>query len=402
MSTGAQVRRKAPELTRKERTEYLVFGSPLIGEAEIDEVVATLRSGWIGTGPRVAKFEKMMAEYTGARYAIALNSCTAALHLSLLVAGVGPGDEVITTPMTFAATANAIIHTGAVPIFADVDLQTMLIDPAAIEAAVTPRTKAILPVHLAGRPCAMNEILDIARRHGLRVIEDAAHCIEGQYENRQIGTIGDLTCFSFYVTKNLTTSEGGMITTDNPEWAERLRVMSLHGMDKDAFKRFGHSGYKHYQVTFPGYKYNMTDIQAALGLHQIQRLEVNWTRRQQIWGYYQEMFSDLPLSLPVPDAVNIRHARHLYTVMISPKSCGKKRDEVLNLLNTQKIGTGVHYCALHLQPYYREAFGFREGNFPNAEQIGSATLSLPLSAKLSDEDVEDVVYAVRRIWSEGI
>jgi dTDP-4-amino-4,6-dideoxygalactose transaminase len=387
------------EHTARVRHDFLVFGSPLIGDAEIEEVVATLRSGWIGTGPRVSRFEEMMREYTGADHAIALSSCTAALHLSLLALGIGAGDEVITTPMTFAATANAIVHTGATPVFADVNRATMLIEPHAIEAAITARTKAIIPVHLAGRPCPMHEIMGIAARHGLRVIEDAAHCIEGRYDKRCIGTIGDLTCFSFYVTKNLTTAEGGMVTTSNAEWADQIRVLGLHGMDKDAYRRFGDSGYKHYQVVAPGYKYNMTDIQAAIGLHQLQRLETSWTRRDQIWNYYQEMFSDLPIHLPAADEPNIRHARHLYTAVVVRAECGKGRDHVLNLLAENKIGSGVHYLALHLHPYYRRTFGFKEGDYPNAEWVGEGTFSLPLSAKLSDEDVEDVVQAVRRILS---
>jgi dTDP-4-amino-4,6-dideoxygalactose transaminase len=377
----------------------LVFGSPLIGESEIQEVIDTLRSGWVGTGPRVAKFEQLMQEYTGARHAIAVSSCTAALHLSLLALGIGAGDEVITTPMTFAATANAIVHAGATPVFADVNRATMLIEPDAIEAAITSKTKAIIPVHLAGRPCPMNEIMDIAARHGLRVIEDAAHCIEGRYDDKRIGTIGDFSCFSFYVTKNLTTAEGGMVTTSSEEWADKIRVLGLHGMDKDAYRRFGDTGYKHYQVVAPGYKYNMTDIQAAIGIHQLPRLEASWTRRDQIWTYYQDMLSNLPIHLPVADEPNIRHARHLYTPVVVHAECGKDRDDVLNLLTENKIGTGVHYLALHLQPYYRSAFGFKKGDYPNAEWIGAGTFSLPLSAKLSDDDVEDVVQALRRIFS---
>lgn len=377
------------------RESFLVFGSPLIGEAEVEEVVATLRSGWIGTGPRVARFEQMMKEYTGAEHAIATSSCTAALHLSLLALGIGPGDEVITTPMTFAATANSIIHTGAKPVFADVDRGTMLIEPEKIEAAITPRTKAIIPVHLAGRPCPMDEIIALARRHNLWVIEDAAHCIEGRYRDRKIGSISDLTCFSFYVTKNLTTCEGGMVMTNNQEWAERIRTLGLHGMSKDAYKRFSDQGYKHYEVVAPGYKYNMTDLQAALGIHQLERIERSWVRRNEIWNQYQAAFADIPVHLPVPDTSDIRHARHLYTLIVHEAECGKDRDEILDRLAQMKIGTGVHYTALHLHPYYRTRFGFSRGAFPNAEWIGEGTLSLPLSAKLTDTDVEGVIEAVR-------
>jgi dTDP-4-amino-4,6-dideoxygalactose transaminase len=385
---------------KRTRQDLLVFGSPLIGEEEIAEVVATLRSGWIGTGPRVAQFEEMMKEYTAAQYAIALSSCTAALHLSLLVLGIGPGDEVITTPMTFAATANAILHTGARPVFADVNRGTMLIEPEGIEAAITPRTRAILPVHLAGRPCAMDKILAIAKSHGLFVIEDAAHCIEGSYHGQKVGSMGDLTCFSFYVTKNLTTAEGGMITTGNAEWAARLRTLALHGMDLHAFNRFGDRGYRHYQVVEAGYKDNMTDIQAALGIHQLRRIEAAWERRNAIWNEYQKAFHDLPVHCPASDEPETRHARHLYTILAEKKECGKSRDELLEHFTQHKIGTGVHYTALHLHPYYRKTFGFKEGDFPNTEWIGQATLSLPLSAKLSNGDVEDVIAVLRHLLGE--
>jgi dTDP-4-amino-4,6-dideoxygalactose transaminase len=376
------------------REKFLVFGSPLIGEEEIAEVVAALRSGWIGTGPRVAQFEENMKSYTGAPHAIAVSSCTAALHLSLLALGIGPGDEVITTPMTFAATANAIVHAGAKPVFADVNRKTMLIEPERIERAITRKTKAVIPVHLAGRVCAMNEILSLANKHGLHVIEDAAHCIEGRHEGRRAGNIGEISCFSFYVTKNLTTGEGGMVTTSNPDWASRIRMLSLHGMDKDAHQRFSESGYKHYQVVEPGYKYNMTDIQAALGIHQLKRIEKCWLRRNEVWSYYQNSFSNLPVHLPAPDEPATRHARHLFTIQVYKNECGKTRDEVLDSLTRQKIGCGVHYTPVHLHPYYRKTFGYREGAYPNAEWIGEGTFSLPLSAKLTDEDVEDVVAAV--------
>lgn len=379
------------------RDSFLIFGSPLIGEEEIQEVVATLRSGWIGTGPRVAKFEERMREYTGAKHAIAVSSCTAALHLSLLALGIGPGDEVITTPMTFAATANAIVHAGAKPVFADVDRKTALIDPEKVEAAITPRTRAIIPVHIAGRPCAMDEISTIAKKYGIHIIQDAAHCIEGRYRGRRIGSTEDLTCFSFYVTKNLTTGEGGMVTTDNEEWADKIRILALHGMDKDAYKRFSDSGYKHYQVVAPGYKYNMTDIQAALGLHQLLRIEASWQRRNQIWNYYQQALADLPVHLPAPDGPDIRHARHLYSMVMCETECGRSRDELLNLLNEHRIGSGVHYTAVHLHPYYRKSLGFGEGAYPKAEWIGNGTLSLPLSAKLTDQDAEDVVGALHQV-----
>jgi len=394
------MRHAAKQIEAPPRDSFLVFGSPLIGKAEIAEVVATLRSGWIGTGPRVAQFEEMMKAYAGAQHAVAVSSCTAALHLSLLALGIGPGDQVITTPMTFAATANAIVHTGAKPVFADVNRETMLIEPEMIERAITRKTKAVIPVHLAGRVCAMSEIMPLARKRSLHVIEDAAHCIEGRYQGQHVGNIGDLTCFSFYVTKNLTTGEGGMVMTENREWASRIRTLSLHGMDKDAYRRFSDTGYKHYQVVEPGYKNNMTDIQAALGIHQLKRIETSWKRRNEIWKYFQENLRGLPIDLPAPDEHDTRHARHLFTIQVHEEECGKTRDQVLDSLTRQKIGCGVHYTPVHLHPYYRKTFGFSEGDFANAEWIGEGTLSLPLSAKLTAEDVEDVVAAMRHALEE--
>ncbi len=378
------------------RKEFLVYGQPRIEEDEIQEVVDTLRSGWIGTGPKVSKFQEDFSAYTGAKYAMALNSCTAALHLSLVVLGLQPGDEVITTPMTFCASANAIIHAGAIPVFADIDRETFNIDPAAIEAKITDKTRAILPVHFAGRPCDMDKIMDIAKKHNLYVVEDCAHAIETRYQGKQAGTFGDIGCFSFYVTKNLVTGEGGMVITNNEEYANKVKVYGLHGMSKDAWKRFSDEGFKHYEVVFHGFKYNMTDMQASLGIKQLPKVENYLLRREKIWRKYDEAFADLPLILPLPEQENTRHARHLYTVLIDDKA-NKSRDEVLNALQKENIGTGVHYIALNLHPYYQDRFGYRRGDFPNAEFVSDRTLSLPLSAKLTDEDVEDVVAAVRNV-----
>ena len=379
------------------RQQYLVFGSPLIGEEEIAEVVATLRSGWLGTGPKVKRFEEMFREYVGAKHAIAVNSGTAALHLSMVVSGVGPGDEVVTTPMTFCATANAVLHTGATPVFVDVDPQTMNIDPTRIAAAITPRTRAILPLHFAGRPCPMDEIRAIADEHGLLVIEDAAHCVEGRHHGRNVGTLSTLTCFSFYVTKNLMTAEGGMVTTEEDSLAAKIKMYGLHGLSADAWQRFSDKGYNHYQVVFPGFKYNMTDIQASLGIHQLPRLEPQLQRREEIWRRYDEAFASFPITCPAPAEPNTRHARHLYTILVEQDRCGKTRDQVMRELHERRVGTGVHYTALHLHPYYRERFGYREGQFPNTERIGRSTLSLPLSAKLTDEDANDVIAAVHDV-----
>lgn len=379
------------------RKDILVFGSPRIEEPEIAEMVSTLRSGWIGTGSKVGKFEELFREYIGSPYAIALNSCTAALHLSMLLAGIGQGDEVITTPMTFCATANAIIHAGAKPVFVDVKRDTMNIDPNLIERAITPRTKAIVPVHFAGRPCEMDPIMEIARRYRLIVVEDAAHCIEGGYRGRKIGTIGDITCFSFYVTKNVTTGEGGMVTTHREDWADKIKMYGLHGMSRDAWKRYSDEGFKHYQVIFPGYKYNMTDMQASLGIHQIKRIETYYKRREEIWKQYDEAFKNLPLSIPSPPEKETKHARHLYTILLNLEELKVDRDTFQQTLYEEKIGTGIHYISLHLHDYYRKIYGYRPEDFQNSRHISERTISLPLSAKLTNQDVEDVIHAVKKL-----
>jgi dTDP-4-amino-4,6-dideoxygalactose transaminase len=385
----------AEKVRTRTRPNMLVFGSPLIGEEEVQEVAETLRSGWLGTGPRVRRFEEAFREYAGAKHAMALNSCTAGLHLALIVAGLRPGDEVITTPMTFCATANTVLHAGGRPVFADVDRRTMNIDPQRVEDAITPRTRAIVPVHFAGRPCDMDALMDIARRHDLMVIEDAAHCIEGLYKGRKIGSIGDMTCFSFYVTKNIVTGEGGMVTTNRDVWADKVKMYGLHGMNKDAWKRYSDEGFKHYQVVFPGFKYNMMDIQAAIGLHQLRKVEPFLSRRETVWETYDRAFAGLPVFVPEPAEPDTRHARHLYTLLLDLERLPVGRDEFQQRLHRRNIGTGIHFTALHLHEYYRKTFGYKPDDFPNARWISERTISLPLSAKLTDEDVDDVVAAVR-------
>lgn len=379
--------------------DFLVFGSPLIEEAEIQEVVDTLRSGWLGTGPKVARFEEMFRQYVGSRYAMAVNSCTAGMHLSLVAAGIGPGDEVITSPMTFVSTVNSILHAGATPVLVDCERETGLIDCEQIERAITPRTKAIVPVHLYGRPCNMDAIMDIAERHDLLVVEDAAHAIEAVYKGQKVGNIGHLTCFSFYVTKNIVTGEGGMVTTNNPDFADKIKVYALHGMTKDAWKRYSDEGYKHYQVVFPGYKYNMMDLQAAIGLHQLPRVDQWLERRNEIWQRYNTAFADLPVGLPVSDEPDTVHARHLYTLLIDREHCGISRDECLERLYQRNIGTGVHFIGVHLHPYYHERFGFNREDFPNATWISERTISIPLSPKLSESDIENVVASIKSVLS---
>lgn len=388
-----------PPVRSKDR--FLVFGAPAIEDAEIAEVVASMKSGWLGTGPKVARFERDFAAYEGVPHAAAVNSCTAALHLSLLAAGLQPGDEVITTPLTFCATVNAIIHAGARPVLADVDPRTMNLDPRAVEARLTPRTRAIVPVHMAGRPCDMDALMALAARHGLKVIEDCAHAIETEYHGRKAGTFGDFGCFSFYVTKNVVTGEGGMVLTRREEDLARIKVLALHGMSKDAWKRFSDEGYKHYQVVEAGFKYNMMDLQAAIGIHQLQRIEPYWRRRQEIWTRYEAAFADLPVARPAPPEPGTRHALHLYTLLIDPARAGLTRDAFLDAMTAQGIGVGVHYLSVPEHPYYQKTFGWRPEEFPHAMQIGRQTVSLPLSAKMTDADVEDVVTAVRRVLGRG-
>ena len=379
------------------RKDFLVFGSPLIGQDEIDEVVDSLKSGWISTGPKVARFEALFKNYIGSDYALALNSCTAGLHLSMIVAGLKEGDEVITTPMTFGATANAILHSRAKPVFVDITLPSMNIDPGNIEAHITDKTKAIVPVHFAGRPCDMKNIKKIAQKHHLIIIEDAAHALEATYHGQKVGTIGDLTVFSFYVTKNLVTGEGGMITTGNGSYAEMIQTYALHGMSKGAWKRYSDEGFKHYRIVYPGFKYNMMDIQAALGIHQLSKTENYLKRREEIWHRYDEALKTLPLDIPAPAEENTTHARHLYTILLRLDELTADRDTIQQALYAENIGTGIHFISLHLHPYYQETFGYKRSDYPNATYVSDRTISLPLSAKLTDEDVTDVINAVTKV-----
>lgn len=375
---------------------FLVFGAPAIEEAEIQEVVAALRSGWIGTGPRAARFERDFAAYKGVENVAAVNSCTAALHLAMVAAQIRPGDEVITSALTFCATVNAIIHAGGKPVLADVDPGTMNIDPVEVRKKISGRTRALLPVHFAGRACDMDAIGALAERHGLKLIEDCAHAIETEYRARKAGTFGDYGCFSFYVTKNVAAGEGGMVIARRPDDIARVKMLALHGMTRDAWMRFSDAGYKHYQVVECGYKYNMMDIQAAIGIHQLERVERNWQRRRELWNRYDAAFADLPVTRPAAPERATRHAYHLYTLLIDERAAGIERDRFLEAMTAHNIGVGVHYVSIPEHPYYREAYGWRPEDYPNAMRIGRQTVSIPLSAKLSDADADDVITAVRR------
>ncbi len=388
------------------RKKFLVFGAPDIREKEIEEVVKTLKSGWLSTGPRVARFEEDFKNYIGCKYAITLNSCTAGLHLALEIARIGKGDKVITSPLTFASTANVIIHQGATPVFIDVEKETGNIDPNKIQDYLKLRTpnselrtrlKAIIPVHLYGRPCRMDEIMKIAKENSLFVIEDAAHAVEARYKNKKIGNIGHLTAFSFYATKNVVTGEGGMLTTNNDEWAKKLRVLRLHGLSKDAWKRYSQEGFTPYDILYPGYKYNMMDIQAALGIHQLKRVEENLKMREKYFRLYNQAFAKIPeIETPIEEK-NIRHARHLYTILLKLERLKCDRNQFAVALQAENIGIGIHFLALHLSSYYKKRFGYKRGDFPNAEYISDRTISLSLSTKLTEEDINDVMDAVRKV-----
>jgi dTDP-4-amino-4,6-dideoxygalactose transaminase len=378
------------------RERFLVFGAPAIEDDEVREVVDSIRSGWLGTGPKVARFEEDFRKYKGAPHAVAVHSCTAALHLSILAAGLKPGDEVITTAMTFCATVNAIIHAGATPVLADVEPDTMNIDPACVERRITPKTRAILPVHFAGRPCDMDALCGMAAARGLTIVEDCAHAIETEYKGRKTGGFGDFGCFSFYVTKNIVTGEGGMVLCRKEQDAARIKILALHGMSKDAWNRFSDEGYKHYQVVDAGFKYNMMDIQAAIGIHQLKRVEKYWSRRREIWDRYNEAFAGLPVGLPAAPAPDTRHAYHLYTIMIDEARAGISRDAFLNEMTANNIGVGVHYLSIPEHPFYQDKYGWKPEEYPNAQRIGRQTVSLPISAKLTEEDIEDVVAAVKK------
>ena len=378
------------------RENFLIFGSPTIGDAEIAEVVDSLRSGWVGTGPKVHRFESMLSEYVGAPHARCLASCTAALTLSLKVLDIGPGDEVLVPAMTFVASANAVEHAGATPVLIDSEPGHGLIDLDAAEAAITPRTRAIMPVHLAGRPVDMDRLAELRDRHGLHVIEDAAHAIGAEWHGRRIGSWGNVTAFSFYATKNITTIEGGAILTDSPVIAERVERLALHGLSAGAWQRFTDRGFRHYEAVEPGFKYNMTDIQAALGLVQLPQLDGWIERRRELWERYDDLLVDLPLGTPPPAEPDTRHARHLYQVRLTDEA-PLGRDELIQALHDRNIGAGVHYRGVHLHPYYRRTYALSPDDFPVATELSARTISLPLGPALTQADQDDVVQALTRL-----
>jgi len=373
------------------------FFRPDIGEEEIAAVVDTLRSGWLTVGPRTQEFEEEFARAVGAPHAVAVSSGTAALHLALDALDLEPGDEVITSTLTFTATGATIVHSGARPVLVDCTRDTLNIDPADVARKVTPRTRAVVPVHFAGQPAAMDEILDIARRHRLKVVEDAAHALPASYRGRAVGTIGDVTAFSFYATKNLTTGEGGMLTLTDATVADRLRSRRLHGMSRDAWRRYSVQGSWRYDVSYPGFKYNMTDLAASMGLVQLRRLPALHRRRQEIVALYDALLHDRPELEPLTVTPGVMHAWHLYVIRLRPEMLRINRDALIELLKAEGISTGVHFIPLHLHSFYRDAFGCRAEDFPIASAAAETILSLPLFTLMSDDDARYVATTVRRL-----
>jgi dTDP-4-amino-4,6-dideoxygalactose transaminase len=379
------------------REDYLLFGRPEIHDEEIDEVVNVLKSGWIGTGPKTKQFEEDMKSLLGCKHAIALNSCTSALHLCLLCSGIGPGDEVIVSPMTFAATVNVIEHIGAKPVFVDIDKSSFNMDPKKIENAITKQTKAILPVHFAGLPCDMDEINSIAKKRGLLVIEDAAHAIGAEYKGKKVGNGENPTCFSFYVTKNVTSAEGGMVTLNDDSLAEKIRIYSLHGLSKHAYQRFAKNASKTYEVLYPGYKYNMTDLNAAIVLHQLKRLKEVNLKRKSYFELYKKLLEDCDLIELPPDLPDRKSSYHLFPILLRLDMLKIGKLEFMAAMDKENIGTSVHYNAIHLEPFYANKYGMRRGSCQRAEYVSDRTVSIPLQSSMSEKDVVCVSKAVIRL-----
>jgi dTDP-4-amino-4,6-dideoxygalactose transaminase len=377
------------------RSDLLPFALPDLDDAEIREVAHTIQSGWITTGPKTRQFEVDFSRLIGAKHAIAVNSCTAALHLALDAIGLSNFDEVITTPLTFAATSEVVRYFNAKPVLVDIDPITLNIDPKKIEASLTKKTKAIIPVHLAGLPCDMQAIMRIAQTHSIRVIEDAAHAMPTIYKERENNALGDLVCFSFYATKTITTGEGGMICTENDKWAERCRSMSLHGLTQNAWNRYSSEGSWYYEINAPGYKYNMTDIAAAMGIAQMSKMDRMWKRRKEIAEKYNATFSNIEqLQIPYSNFTEQKHAWHLYILRLNLDLLKINRNIFIDELRKRKIVTGVHFIPLHIHPYYRNLYNYKPQDFPNAMSEYLRSISLPIYSKMSDQDINDVIDAV--------
>lgn len=380
------------------RSTFLPYALPMFGPEEEQEVLQALASGWITTGPRTKKLEEKLAEYTGAKQAVCVDSCTAALHLSLAALDLKPGDEVITSPLTFCATANTILHSNGTLVLADVECDTLNLSVAEVEKAITPRTKAIVPVHYAGHPCEMDEMLALAKKHNLKVVEDAAHAVGAEYKGRKIGTIGDATCFSFYATKNMTTAEGGAITLNDEELTAKIRILSLHGMSKDAWKRYTSAGSWYYEVVAPGFKYNMTDIEAALGLHQLRRLDEFCETRIRYAKVYDAALAKLDgLVRPLVPRSHVKTVYHLYPILLDLDRLTIDRARFIEELKAENIGTTVNFIPIHYHPYYRDNFRWKKGSLPTAEWAYERIISLPLYPKMTEDDLGQVMQAVAKV-----
>ena len=379
------------------RAEFLPFHRPSFGPEEEAEVIAALRSGWVTMGPRTHRLEAAFRELLDAPYAVAVNSCTAALHLALIGLGIGPGDEVVTTPLSFATTANVLVHVGAMPVFADVEPDTLNLGPAAAAERIGPRTKAVMPVHLHGHPCDMDGLRELADRRGLLLIEDAAHAIEACYRGRKMGADAAAAVFSFYATKNITTGEGGMLITRGKELAERAEILRLHGMSRDAWKRYGSEGFRHWDILLPGYKYNLSDIQAAIGLAQLPKLEKFWVERRRLFQSYDAALAGIPEIIRPVVRPEVRSAYHLYNIRVKVEELRWTRDQIMAAIQAENVGLGVHFRALHLHPYYRDHLGFRRGICPVAEAASDRLFSIPLYPGLSAAELQDVVTALTKV-----
>ncbi len=381
------------------KEKYIPFYKTPVTARQVASVARTLRSGWLTSGPACREFEQKIAEYTGAKHAVALNSCTAALHLSLIAAGVKPGDEVITTPYTFVASVEAIIHSGARPVFADIDPDTFNISPDEVERLITSRTRAIMPVHIAGLPCELQAIERIARENKLVIVHDAAHAFGAEYRGKKIGATPHLTCFSFYATKNITTGEGGMVTTSNGRWADRVRMLSLHGMDRQAWKRYHKTGNWYYEIRDLGFKYNLSDINAALGIAQLEHFETMQTRRAKVAQWYDAALRNVDeIEIP-PRSEHMTHAWHIYIVRFDGRKRSMNRDQLIDELSKAGVGTSVHFIPIFRQPYYRKTYSLRAGDFPNADRLYKSVITLPLYPGITKSEVGEVVRRMKQIIS---
>jgi dTDP-4-amino-4,6-dideoxygalactose transaminase len=385
------------------RQDFLPFSTPTIEDDEINEVIDSLKSGWITTGPKVKRFEDAFRTYVGAPYAVPLSSATAGLHLTLLALKLREGDEVITTPMTFASTVSMIVLAGAKPVLVDIEPGTLNIDAGKIREKITNRTRAVIPVHFAGQPCDMDHIFELAREFNLTVIEDAAHATGTEYKGRRIGSLDSISIFSFHPNKNITTGEGGMVCTKDEELAEEISLLKFHGMSREAWKRFAASGTPNYDILLPGFKYNMMDIQAAIGIHQLPKLDDFITRRTEIAHYYSQALAGVEeLQTPCYAPYDQRHAWHLYTPLVRIERLTIDRDQFMAELKKENIGTGLHYKAIHHHDYYRKTLGIKPGELPNADYASDRILSLPLFPKMTMDDARDVVEAVKDVIARNL